>query len=96
MLTEILLSLALVLIFFANLFFLESQRWRDLKSKLTSTFISGKLKQMLPTLLDIGNRFAHLKPLAEESSDVEIYDLLGRFNNNVISSCAFDFESDPL
>lgn len=81
----------------ANLFFLEGQRWKDLRSKLTPTFTSGKLKQMFYTLLNVERRFVeHLKPFAEKSQDLEIFDLLGRLNTDVISSCAFGIESNSL
>lgn len=81
----------------ANLFFLEGQRWKDLRAKLTPTFTSGKLKQMFGTLFSIGNRFVdHLKKVSDESNKVEIYELLGRFNTDVISSVAFGFESNSL
>lgn len=81
----------------ANIFFLEGQRWRDLRAKLTPTFTSGKLKQMFLTLMDVGKRFVdHLEPFAEKSQDVEVYDLLARFNTDVISSCAFGIESNSL
>jgi cytochrome P450 family 6 len=70
----------------ANIFFLEGQRWKDLRAKLTPTFTSGKLKQMFLTVLDVGNRFVkHLKPFAEDSQEVEVYDLLARFNTDVVN-----------
>ena len=81
----------------ANLFFLEGQRWKDLRAKLTPTFTSGKLKQMSHTVLDVGHKLIeHMQSIAEQSSDVEVYDLLARFNTDVISSCAFGLESDSL
>lgn len=81
----------------ANLFFLEGQRWKDLRAKLTPTFTSVKLKQMFSTLVDVGNKFiAHLEGVKEMSSKVEILDLLARLNTDVISSCAFGFESNSL
>lgn len=81
----------------ANLFFLEGQRWKNLRAKLSPTFSSGKLKQMFNTLLNVGNRFVGtLKEASDESNKVEIYELLGRYNTDVISSCAFGFESNSL
>jgi cytochrome P450 family 6 len=81
----------------ANLFFLEGQRWRDLRAKLTPTFTSTKLKQMFFTVLDEGNKFVnYIQPLADSSEDIDVYDLLLRFNTDVISSCAYGFESNSL
>lgn len=81
----------------ANVFFLEGQRWKDLRSKLTPVFTSGKIKLMFSTVLDVGNRIVdHLKPFAEKSQDIEVYDLLARFSTDVISSCAFGIESNSI
>lgn len=81
----------------ANLFFLEGQRWKILRAKLTPTFTTGKLKQMFSTIADVGLNFVkYLEPHATRGDDIEIYDLLARFNTDVISSCAFGFESNSL
>jgi cytochrome P450 family 6 len=81
----------------ANLFFLEGQRWKTLRAKLTPTFTTGKLKLMFSTIADVGLNFVkYLQPHAMEGDDIEIYDLLARFNTDVISSCAFGFDSNSL
>lgn len=81
----------------ANMFFLEGQRWKDLRSKLTPTFTSGKLKQMFVTIFDVGNKFVkHLEPLADDSEDIEVYDLFARYTTDCISSCAFGFDANSL
>ena len=81
----------------ANLFFLEGQRWKDLRAKLTPTFTSGKLRIMFPTLLDVGNKFIkHIHSSTEINQTIDIYDLLLRLNTDVISSVAFGFESNSL
>jgi cytochrome P450 family 6 len=50
---------------------------------------------MFKTILKVGVNFVdHLKPHAGD--DIEIYDLLARFTTDVISSCAFGFESNSL
>lgn len=81
----------------ANLFFLEGQRWKNLRAKLTHTFTSGRLRQMFHTIFDVGQRLVEcLMPHGEMSEEIEIYDLLARFTTDVISSCAFGFESNSL
>ncbi|KAG5670855.1 hypothetical protein PVAND_001089 [Polypedilum vanderplanki] len=80
-----------------NLFFLEGPRWRFLRQKLAPTFTSGKLKSMFPIILDVGQKFVeHLKPYGEKNMEIEIYDLLARFLTDIISSCAFGFDSNSL
>lgn len=81
----------------ANLFFLEGQRWKDLRAKLTPSFTSVKLKQMFSTVHTVGNKLIdHLEKITQDSQKVEVYELLGRFNTDVISSCAFGYESDSI
>lgn len=81
----------------ANMFFLEGQRWRNLRAKLTPTFTSGKLKQMFHIIFDVGEKFVrHLDPLAETSQDIEVYDLFARYTTDCISSCAFGFDANSL
>jgi cytochrome P450 family 6 len=81
----------------ANMFFLEGQRWKNLRSKLTPTFTSGKLKLIFHTVLDVGNKFVkYLEPFSESSQDIEIYDLFARYTTDVISSSAFGFDANSL
>lgn len=79
----------------AHLFAIEGSKWRNLRSKLTSTFTSGKIKFMYPTILATGNEFkCTLNDLLDnkESLDVEIKDMLARFTTDVIGQCAFGIE----
>uniref|UniRef100_A0A2Y9D1N1 Cytochrome P450 n=1 Tax=Anopheles dirus TaxID=7168 RepID=A0A2Y9D1N1_9DIPT len=81
----------------ANLFFMEGNRWRKLRSKLAPTFTSGKLKAMFHTIVDVGTRLDQY--LAERCSKVQqldIKELLARFLTDVIGSCAFGIECNSL
>lgn len=82
----------------ANMFFLEGQRWKTLRAKLTSSFTSGKLKLIFHTIFNVGNKFVqHLEsPLDESSKDIEIYDLFARYTTDAISSSAFGFDANSL
>lgn len=65
-----------------NLFALPGQKWKALRTKLTPTFTSGKMKGMLPIILSIGHNLQkQLKPLADKSEVVQMDEMLTRFGN---------------
>lgn len=81
----------------ANIFFLRGPKWKTLREKLSPTFSSGKLKQMFFTILDVGQRLeTYLTPFANDNSDIEMREVLGRFMTDVIASCAFGLETDCI
>lgn len=68
----------------AHLFNLEYERWKPLRSKLSPTFTSGKMKFMFPTIVQVCNEFIDcLKEITKTDNEVEVNDLLGRFTTDV-------------
>lgn len=89
----------------ANLFFIENNDWRKLRTKMTPTFTSGKIKMMFFTIYDVA--FEMVKHLNMEFQkqqnsssdcgfDVELTDLMARYNTDVIVSCAFGVKCNSL
>ncbi|XP_043645948.1 cytochrome P450 6a9 [Drosophila teissieri] len=80
-----------------QLFLLDGHKWRSMRSKLSSTFTSGKMKYMFPTVVKVGHEFIDVFGQAmEKSSVVEVKDILARFTTDVIGTCAFGIECSSL
>lgn len=74
----------------AQLFTMGSDKWRNLRVKLTPAFTSGKLKAMFSTLTDCGNILQrHMDHLVESKVNVELRELSARFATNCIASVGF-------
>lgn len=63
-----------------NLFAMTGQRWKTLRAKLTPTFTSGKLRNMLPTIAVEGDRLEkYLQKHAANGDVLEMRDLMSRY-----------------
>ncbi|CRK87132.1 CLUMA_CG000941, isoform A [Clunio marinus] len=83
----------------AHLFNVDNPKWKILRTKLTPTFTSGKMKMMFGTVCDVAEKF--IKTLETESSadvnnEIEIKDIAARFTTDVIGSCAFGLDCSSL
>ncbi|XP_055714135.1 cytochrome P450 6a9-like [Phlebotomus papatasi] len=80
-----------------TLFNIDGEMWRTLRAKISPTFTSGRMKMMLPTVIDVAQNFH--KTLFErigDKAEIEIKDYLSRFSTDVIGSCAFGLDCNSL
>lgn len=80
----------------AHLFNLDNPKWKSLRTKLTPTFTTGKIKGMFHTVSDVAEKF--VAKLSSESklavnNEINIKELAARFTIDVIGKlppfCAF-------
>uniref|UniRef100_A0A1I8PQM7 Cytochrome P450 n=1 Tax=Stomoxys calcitrans TaxID=35570 RepID=A0A1I8PQM7_STOCA len=81
----------------SNIFFWESERWRPLRSKLTSSFTPAKIKSMFPP---IKNASLNLKDAfdqcLETNSVINVNELLVLYTVDTIGTCIFGIEMCSL
>ncbi|NP_001306219.1 cytochrome P450 6a68 [Ceratitis capitata] len=80
-----------------QLFMLDGHKWRSMRTKLSPTFTSGKMKLMYPIVVKVAEELSNMfENLRQEDAVVEIRDLVARFTTDVIGSCAFGIECNSL
>ncbi|XP_058816028.1 cytochrome P450 6d1-like [Topomyia yanbarensis] len=83
--------------FSAHLFALPGKRWRNLRNKFTPTFTSGQLRNMLPTILNVGHRLRkYLEPIAVKGEIVEMRNVMSRFMQEIVATVFFGYEANCI
>nr|XP_016928882.1 cytochrome P450 6g1 [Drosophila suzukii]XP_016928883.1 cytochrome P450 6g1 [Drosophila suzukii]XP_016928884.1 cytochrome P450 6g1 [Drosophila suzukii] len=83
-----------------NLFFVRDAHWKDIRTKLTPVFTSGKVKQMYTLMQEIGKDLEEaLKRNGEKSSGkyiTEIKEISAQFSTDSIATIAFGIRANSL
>lgn len=81
----------------AHLFSLRGDKWRKLRTKLTPTFSSGKLKMVFPDIVKIGERLVQAMAAAvEQKVEIDVLQFSSNFTADIICSVAFGIEANTL
>lgn len=68
----------------------DGEQWKTLRAKMTTTFSSGKIKGMMPTLLDISDQLVKVLGEAADAKQVLNYrDFASRYMCEIIGEVAF-------
>ncbi|XP_067139926.1 cytochrome P450 3A7-like isoform X2 [Centruroides vittatus] len=73
----------------------KGERWKELRTILTPTFSSSKMKQMMPLMSEaIETLFDNIKINAEKNKTFDIYNMYARLTMDVIGRTAFGIRTD--
>ncbi|XP_049308984.1 cytochrome P450 6g1-like [Bactrocera dorsalis] len=82
-----------------NLFFIRNPQWKDLRTKITPVFTTGKIKQMYPLMSEIGTELeAHLNSYAKTNDAfvTEVKEVCALFTTDMIATIAFGVKANSL
>ncbi|XP_037041127.1 probable cytochrome P450 6d5 [Bradysia coprophila] len=78
-----------------NLLLQHGEKWKRMRTKLSQAFTSGKLKGMLPTIIDCGKSMEkYIEKFANTNESIELRQIFAHYATNVIVSVAFGLEID--
>lgn len=82
-----------------SLFFLEGEKWRQMRATLSPAFTGSKMRQMFALVVDCINEVVkhNLKRVEKgEKVNVEMKDFFSRYTTDVIATCAFGIKVDSF
>uniref|UniRef100_F7AFF1 Thromboxane-A synthase n=1 Tax=Ornithorhynchus anatinus TaxID=9258 RepID=F7AFF1_ORNAN len=80
-----------------SIFSAKDERWKELRTLVSPTFTSGKLKEMVPMMIQYGEVLVkNLQNKVEKNQNVTIKDYFGAYNLDVITSTSFGVDIDNL
>lgn len=81
----------------AHMFHMPGQMWRQMRTKFSPTFTSGKLKSMMPTIMaESTNLIGYLNNAANTGEVIRMKKLIDHYAMNVIGSVGFGLDIDTI
>lgn len=78
-----------------NIFFLSTDKWKELRKKITPIFTPAKLKNMFDTILECSIQLDNcLNRYVDNSEPVDIKQIATKYTTNIVGSCFFGIETD--
>uniref|UniRef100_A0A182JTS3 Cytochrome P450 n=1 Tax=Anopheles christyi TaxID=43041 RepID=A0A182JTS3_9DIPT len=80
-----------------HLFCLEGAKWKRIRSKLSPTFTTGRIRAMFPILKQVADNFAHfLHTEVGSGAELDMKDCCARMMIDNIGGCAFGIECNSF
>ncbi|XP_018404336.1 PREDICTED: cytochrome P450 9e2-like [Cyphomyrmex costatus] len=80
-----------------NLFSLRGEKWRNVRTLLSPSFTSSKMKMMFTLMSECAVDFAKfLSMLPTDKSDMNIKEAFSKYTNDVIATCAFGIKVNTM
>ncbi|XP_025263909.1 cytochrome P450 9e2-like [Camponotus floridanus] len=80
-----------------NLFSLHGQKWRDVRTLLSPSFTSSKMKMMFALMSECAMDFANfLSTIPVEKSDMDMKDAFTKYTTDVIATCAYGIKINSM
>ncbi|XP_025263961.1 cytochrome P450 9e2-like [Camponotus floridanus] len=80
-----------------NLFSLHGQKWRDVRTLLSPSFTSSKMKMMFTLMSECVLDFANfLSTISVEKNDMDMKDVFTKYTTDVIATCAFGIKINSM
>lgn len=80
----------------AHMFNLEDNAWKSIRTKLTPTFTSGKMKMMFNIVLEVSNHMVDQLKTEASLDMIEVKEVLAKFTTDVIGNVAFGLEMNAI
>ncbi|XP_021406099.1 cytochrome P450 3A9 [Lonchura striata] len=75
----------------------EDEQWKRLRTVLSPTFTSGKLKEMFPIMKHYGEALVkNVQKQVKEGSSISVKDIFGSYSMDVVTSTSFGVNIDSM
>ncbi|KAM7341467.1 cytochrome P450 6g1 [Cochliomyia hominivorax] len=79
-----------------NLFFARDSYWKELRTKISPVFTSGKIKQMYPLMLEVSSQLEQHLARKGDRFEAEVKEICALFTTDLIATVAYGVNANSL
>ncbi|GAB1865203.1 Probable cytochrome P450 6a13 [Camponotus japonicus] len=81
----------------ANLININGQRWRKLRTKLTSIFTTSKIRHLFELIMEVSEKFKQfVDQYVDDEEPIEFRNLAAKFTSEIIATCFFGLKTNAI